>query len=254
MSCQLVRWIALVLLGAVLSGCGKKQQPEPQLLLLCAAGMREPVSKIVREFENESGIAVDIQLAGSGTLLAMMEQVRADLYLAADRGYIEEASQRGFVISRHSIGAQSPVLAWNSGKNLEVANLSEWVRTARYPGIAIPETAVIGKVTEEVMKEAGVWSELKPHAEFVTVYELANAIRLGSVDSGIVWDNVANGIDGITVNQLPETAEIVSEVEVAVLVSSRFLGAATQLAEFMAEGGNGRSHFENHGLRMEGAP
>ena len=248
------RLAVVLLICAAVGGCGKREQDGPRLLLLCAAGMREPVSGAVREFEDQTGIEVDIQFAGSGTLLAMMGQLNADLYLAADGGYIEEASERGLIVSRHEIGTQSPVLAWNTSRKFEVSNLPEWVRGSRRQGMAIPETAAIGKVTEEVLKQEGVWSEIEPHAHFVTVYELANAIQLGAVDSGIIWDNVAAGYEGISIQKFAGLDEVISEVEVAVLRTSPLPGTATQLAEYLATKESGRAFFRAHGLKVEEAP
>lgn len=244
----------VLLLCATIGGCGKREPDGPRLLLLCAAGMREPVSGVVGEFEDQTGIEVDIQFGGSGTLLAMMDQVKADLYLAADVAYIEKASEQGLVVSRHEIGTQSPVLAWNTSRKFKVSNLPEWVMNSRRLGIVIPETAAIGKVTEEVLNQEGVWSDMEHHARFVTVYELANAIQLGAVDSGIIWDNVAAGYDGITIQKLASLDKVVSKVEVAVLLSSPLPEVATRFAGFLATEETGRVFFRAHGLKMQEAP
>ena len=249
-----LRGIDTFLFSVTVSGCLEQNRDRPRLRLLCAAGMREPVSELINEFETETGVEVDVQFGGSGTLLAMMDQVEADLYLAADDGYIEEASRRGFVLSRHRVGFQSPVLAWNSAKKIDVTSLADWVRKSARSGMALPETSAIGKMTEEVLAVEGVREEMQPCAHFVTVYELANAIQLGSVDSGIIWDNVAAQYKGVSVQELSELSGVVSAVEVAVLLSSSFPNSATDLAEFLSNDKIARDSFEAHGLWREEKP
>ena len=243
-----------LLLAVTSSGCLEQNRDSPRLRLLCAAGMREPVTEIISKFEAETGVEVDVQFGGSGTLLAMMDQLEADLYLAADDGYVEEAYRRGFVLSRHRLGYQSPVLAWNSEKKFDVTSLSDWARKSTRLGIAISETSAIGKVTEEVFKVEGIFEEVLPCAHFVTVYELANAIQIGSVDSGIIWDNVAARYKGVSVQSLSEFSGVVSAVEVAVLLSSSFPNAADELAEFLSKGKIAQDSFDAHGLRREKSP
>ena len=249
-----VRVALVILLSVSGNGCLKREQEDPRLLLLCAAGMREPVSKAVSKFENETGVGVDVQFGGSGSLLAMIDQVKADLYLAADAGYIEEASRRGSVFSRHRLGFQSPVLAWNSAQKFDVTSLSDWVRGSTRSGMALPKTSAIGKVTEEVLKSEGELEEMAPRAHFVTVYELANAIQLGSVDSGIIWDTVAAQYEGVSVQELSELSEVVSAVEVAVLLSSSFPDSATGLAQFLSNDKVARDLFKAHGLKTQETP
>ena len=249
-----VRLALVISLSVSGSGCLEREQEDPRLLLLCAAGMREPVSKAISKFEKETGVEVDVQFGGSGSLLAMIDQVEADLYLAADDDYIEEASRRGSVFSRHRLGFQSPVLAWNSAKKFDVTSLSDWVRGSTRAGMALPKTSAIGKVTEEVLKLEGELEEMAPRAHFVTVYELANAIQLGSVDSGIIWDTVAAQYKGFSVQELSELSEVVSAVEVAVLLSSSFPDLATELAEFLSNDKVARDLFEAHGLKTEETP
>ncbi len=43
------------------------------LLFYCAAGMRKPMVEIARQYEVEYGVRIDLQFAGSGTLLANAE-------------------------------------------------------------------------------------------------------------------------------------------------------------------------------------
>jgi ABC-type molybdate transport system substrate-binding protein len=102
-----------------------------------------------------------------------------------------------------------------------------------------------------VLKEVGAWETLEPHAQFVTVYELANAIQLGSVGSGIIWDNVAAGYEGMTIQRFPELDGAVSTVKIAVLKESTFPEQAELFAEFLANSPKGRAIFGRYGLRSE---
>ncbi|MEC7861620.1 MAG: substrate-binding domain-containing protein, partial [Verrucomicrobiota bacterium] len=74
------------------------EEAPSELIVYCAAGMRIPMERVAREYEDTFKVDIRLQFAGSGTLLGNIEASKiGDLYLAADTSYIEIARQKGLL-------------------------------------------------------------------------------------------------------------------------------------------------------------
>ncbi len=60
----------LLLVGLIVSLAGVGAAAEPELLLYCGAGLRQPVDELLQSFQKETGIKVNVEFAGSGQALA----------------------------------------------------------------------------------------------------------------------------------------------------------------------------------------
>ena len=68
------------------------------LFVYCAAGMRYPMEKVSKDYEEEFGTRIQLQYGGSNTLLSQLEVSQTgDLYLAADDSYISLARDKGLL-------------------------------------------------------------------------------------------------------------------------------------------------------------
>src|SRR4051794_18444080 len=69
-----------------------------RLVVFCAAGLKAPVSRIAREYEEKFGVEVRLQYGGSNTLLSSMQvSPLADVYIPADDSYVALARDKGLV-------------------------------------------------------------------------------------------------------------------------------------------------------------
>ena len=83
-----------------------------ELFLYCAAGMKQPVAAVVAAYEQEYGTSVQVQYAGSGTLLNNLRITRTgDLYLAADRSYMTLARAAELVDEELPLADMRPVIS-----------------------------------------------------------------------------------------------------------------------------------------------
>jgi molybdate transport system substrate-binding protein len=86
------------------------------LLLYCAAGLKLAVEPAVREYEEATGSRVQIQYAGSGTLLSNLKVAKlGDLYLSADRSFLDIAIRDGLVAETIPLAEMVPVIAVAKG-------------------------------------------------------------------------------------------------------------------------------------------
>ena len=98
------------------TGCTSEQPPPQSLVFFCAAGLKPPVAAAIDAYQRETGITVETQYGGSGTLLSKLQLVRVgDLYLAADESYIRTAREKGFVAESIPLASLRPVIAVPKG-------------------------------------------------------------------------------------------------------------------------------------------
>jgi molybdenum ABC transporter molybdate-binding protein len=244
------------------SGGGGSAQ---RLAVYCAAGLRFPAEEIARQYEEEYGIAVEIQFGGSDTLLHRIEVNKfdtGDLYLAADDWYTDEARQRGLAAETIPIAYQGLVIVVRKDGPKQIAGLGDLLAADVRVALANPDQAAIGRATrrglEKVPLDGGtLWHQLEQHVTKhgvfkPTVNEVATDVKLGSVDAGIVWDatvrmpSYREELLAITVPELQAEVDLVS---ICVLNSSRQPTAALKFARYLSARDRGLPVFEQHGMK-----
>ena len=170
---------------------GAGQKP---LLLFCAAGLKPPVEAIAREYEQTFGVPVQLQYGGSGTLLSNLRISGAgDLFLAAGESYVKSAHALGLLAETIPLARLRPVIAVGRGNPKNIRTLDDLRRTDVRVAMANPESASIGRTVQELLQHAGQWAALEKRVTVFkpTVNDVANDVKIGSVDAGIVWDGTA---------------------------------------------------------------
>ena len=112
-------------------------------------------------------------------------------------------------------------------------------------------------MTRRLLTESGHWSRLEPRVTArgvfkPTVNDVANDVKLGSVDAGIVWDSTAVQYPELSIVHVPELDRGTSLVEIGVLRSSRDPAAALRFARFVGARDEGLKKFREDGFRGPG--
>ncbi len=234
--------LLMLILGALLFLISKPSDGpngEEPLLLYCAAGTKPPVLELAKQFEAEYGVKIQIQYGGSGTLLSNIEISRkGDLYIAADHSYIEIAEQKGLIAETLPLARQRPVIAVAKGNPKKIQSLEDLLRPDLRIALGNPEAASIGRQTKKLLEQAGVWAAIKKQVERTgvfkpTVPEVANDIKLGAVDAGIIWDATTAQYPELEAIHLPLFDAAKNEISIAVLASGRQPTGALRFARYL---------------------
>ena len=215
------------------------------LIVHCAAGLRAPVEELAHQFEAGSGIPVQIQFGGSQQLLSGISLAkRGDVFIPADDSYLAGVGVReAFPLAQMSI-----VVAVKKGNPLKVLALSDLMRPDVRVGLPDPDFAATGKLARTML--GAQWTELAGKAIVTTptVNEVANALKLGSVDAGIVFDIVAAQYPDLEIIALPELASAKAHVAAVVLTASKQPAQASQFVRFLASAETGAAVFRRYGF------
>lgn len=226
----------------------------PPLLLYCAAGMKPAIAEIIESYTAEINQPVEVQYGGSGTLLSNIEvSKRGDLYLAADQSYIEIAEKKGLTAETFELASIRPVIITAKGNPKNILTLTDLSRPDIKLSLGHPQAASIGKQTQKILSQINAW---KPIEKAVTsrgvfkptVPEVANAVKLGAVDAGIVWDATARQYPDLEIISLPLFEKNSNRVTLSILNSSTTPTAAITFARYASAHDRGLTTFEKNGF------
>ncbi len=221
------------------------------LVVFCAAGIRAPVEAAAREYEREYGTPIQLQFGGSGTLLNNLRVAqRGDLFIAADSSFVDLARSNNLIDEVLPLARMTAVIGVPKGNPRQVSGISSLLQPGVRVALPNPDATASGSLTRSALSQAGTWDALSTRALVFkpTVTDVANDIKIGSVDAGILWD--------ATVRQYPEleavpAAELVphpSHVSVCVLRSCDQPTDALRFARYLAARDRGLPHFATAGF------
>ncbi|MCK6473957.1 MAG: molybdate ABC transporter substrate-binding protein [Planctomycetes bacterium] len=224
------------------------------LVMYCAAGIKEPVEKIAKDYQAEYGVEVQLQYGGSGTLLSTMQVARSgDLYLAADASYIEIAHDKNLLDETLPLAWQHPVIAVRPGNPKHILSVKDLAREDVKIALANPEAASIGKQTQKLLEKSGDWTAIKAAVEArgvfkPTVNEVANDVALQTVDAGVVWNSTAAMYKDVEMVDASPFKENRCNITVSVLRSCKQPTAALRFLRYLGARDKGLVVFREMGF------
>ncbi|MCG3197985.1 MAG: substrate-binding domain-containing protein [Candidatus Omnitrophica bacterium] len=244
---------AVVMLTALLfllrSGKPETLSTAP-ITLYCAAGIKPPVEEAAREYEKLHRVPIRISYGGSGTLLSNLRVTQTgDLFLAAEESYIEMARTEGLVREAIPLATMIPVIAVAKGNPKGIRSVEDLLKDGTRCGIANPDAAAIGKVTRDLLAEAGLWEGFQARVKVFkpTVNDLANDVKIGAIDAAIVWDAVVGQYPELEAVHSPVFEKAEEKVVIGVLSSAKNPSAALRFARYLGARDRGLLAFEKWG-------
>jgi molybdenum ABC transporter molybdate-binding protein len=239
--------ISLIILFAACSGNKDKEA----LVLYCAAGIKPPIEKIAREYSEEYGVDINIQYGGSGTLLSNIRISQSgDLFLAADESYIDEASKYGLIAENQPLAIITPVIAVKKGNPKKINGINDLTDNDIRYALGNPDAASIGKHTRIIFENMGIWDKIKAQVTVMkpTVNDVANDIRIGSVDAGIIWNSTAAQYKDIDILNPGLFSEYNKHVCIGVLNTSEQPTEALRFMRYLSSRDKGNQVFSENGF------
>ena len=219
------------------------------LIVYCAAGLKRPVAAIAEQYRTETGVEVQVQYGGTGTLLSQIRVAkRGDLFIAADDGSLADARKFGVIREVIPLARQHPVIAVQKGNPKGIKNLNDLLRENVRLALANHEAASIGKATVAVLGEG--YAPFASHAVVTkpTVTEIANDLKLGAVDAAILWDSTVNSFTGLEAIEVPVLAARVENASATVLSFAKESAATLRFARYLAAPEKGGALFKKNGF------
>ena len=241
--------VLLSLLMFDISPLDNELSGEP-LIFYCAAGIKAPVSRISEQYEQENGQPIQLMYGGSGTLLSSLSVAdKGDLYLAADQTYIDLAREKDLIAEVMPVAFITPVILVSRGNPKNIHSIQDLLRDDVNIALANPDAASVGRTVKDLLEESGMWAKLEKKAQVFkpTVNDIANDVKIGSVDAGIVWDSLLFQYPDLESVSVPELEMGKQQISIAVLKSSRQPTEAIRFARYLTARDKGLLLFREEG-------
>jgi molybdate transport system substrate-binding protein len=234
------------------SAGGDSANAPTSLVVFCAASNRAVMEAVRTDYEKEFGFPVDVQYGPSQTLLANLEvSGSADLYLPADDSYLDLGHEKQLVAETIPVATMQAVLAVSKTTGTKFASLADVVASDQRLVQANPEAAAIGTMTKKLLTASGQWDAVasKTVAYKGTVNEVANDVKIGAADVGIVYDAVLTTYPDLIAVPVPELEPLTATIAIGVVQTSSQPRRALHFARYLAAPEKGLKRYEEFGFR-----
>jgi molybdate transport system substrate-binding protein len=234
------------------------EKPAETLLVHVGGTMRPAMEEICALFEKEAGVKVELNYNDSGALMTVIQTTgKGDVCVVHDP-FAAALDRKGLVDRIFTVASLTPTIVVKKGNPKKIAALKDLTRDGVRVALTDAEYSTGGHVVGVVFRKAGI-AEAMEKKEIVRARsggEVANAVKLGTVDAAIVWNAVAferrDSLDAIPIDPVTSATYGVIDmssirVTLMTLKASRAPGAARALADF-AMSDRGRAVFEKKGF------
>jgi molybdenum ABC transporter molybdate-binding protein len=217
-----------------------------------AASNKSVFESVRQDYERDCGHRIDVQFGPSQTLLASAEVTGVgDLYLPADDSFLAAARQRGLLETQLPLAAMRAVVAVPRGNPRKIASWDDLLKSDIRLALSSVEATAIGKLVKASLSERGLWDALHARTTVykTTVNEVANDVKAGSVDAGIVFDAVLHDYPTLEAVTLAELSPIQAHVAIGVLKASQQGRRARHFARYIAARDKGLVRYREFGFQ-----
>lgn len=243
------------LLFAANGRAADKPAPGAERLTVFAGAASQPALKeAARRFMEETGIQVDCNFGGSGTVLNQIRMEHfGDLYIPGSGDYMDKAEEEKIVDAgtRRVICRLLPVICVAKGNPKQIRELPDLARPGLRVAIGDPKSVCLGSIAKAALEKAGVYEQVRQRiVTFASdCQQVASLIRMDEVDAAIGYDVFQRqSPDDLDTVPLVGVADVT--VPVGVVAFSKQKESAQRFADYLA-GPKGREVFVRHGYTVD---
>jgi len=236
--------ICLCIITSIACSDGNQDEPaaqaEPQvtsIMVYSGAGMQKPMDELAVMFEEEYGISVVYNYAGSNALLSQMElTLEGDVYMPGETYYLELAGEKGFIDYKQLVAYHIPVITVPAGNPGNITCIEDLAREGVELAWGDPEVAAIGRLGNSVLEKNGIKDEVWENVIVTvpTMNELIVYIAMGQADATINWGDVVADNEDIDIIEIPRDQNLIKIIPVGTLTFSEKQEAAELFVDFCA--------------------
>lgn len=248
--------ISLLIAFFIFSACRKS---EPSLLIFAGSASKPATENAARAFEKSTGIKVEINFGGSGSVLSqMILSKQGDIYFPGSSDFMEIAKRKKVIIndSEKIVAYLIPCLNVQRGNPKNISSIDDLLNTELKLAIANPEFVCLGRYAVEIIMSNFDKEQIVSLKNNIINYtescsKTAAAISLKTVDAVIGW-NVFEYWDPKRIQNIQlKNSEIVriGYIPIAISIFSENKKSAQFFIDFITKG-EGKRIFDSHNYFM----
>jgi molybdate transport system substrate-binding protein len=255
--------VAAILIGAiVVVGCiagvwcysGHGMQT---ILVYSGAGLKCAMDELSEEFENETGINVEIIYGGSGHIFGQLStSKRGDIFIPGADYYTKRGIEEGLINGdlTKDVTYHIPVILVQEGNPKSITSLVDLARQGIKVALGGVEECAIGRLSKQMLENQGLYEGIKANNQVVTtvtVNELLTYVAIGTVDAAIVWeDNVGTLVEQgkVDVIEIEPSKNIIETIPISVTRCTKNPELAKEFMDFVCSE-KGLEIWEENGFK-----
>jgi molybdate transport system substrate-binding protein len=229
-----------------------------ELTVFAAAGTKPAIDKAAELFQQKYGTKVTVNYGGGGEVLSsMIIAKQGDVYIAPEQRFMARAKEQGAIgadVVPTTVAYMIPVIGVPKGNPQNIRSLADLAR----PGIKVvmgnPETTALGLLVPEMLKKAGLYTEVQPNivTNVPQVTAMVTMLKMGQVDAGVIWHyfgvTSASDVDIIWIP--PECMTGIGEIQAAVSTYSQEAVTAQKFLDMLVAP-EGKEIFRKYGYIVD---
>lgn len=242
--------LATAALPLLLGACGPSvagPDREGELVVFAAASLTDVLDELGDRFEEQTGVTVRRNLAGTQTLATqLVEGAPADVFLAADLERMQLLVDAGLVADGPEPFATNRLaIAVEPGNPHGVAGLADLARDDLVVVLPAPEVPA-GRYAQQALARAGV--SVRPASLERDVRAALAKVVLGEADAAIVYVSDVTGSAGaVEAVTIPPEQNVTATYPAAVLAGAASPRAAAAFMDLLRSP-EGRAVLDDHGF------
>ena len=189
------RLFIFLLAVLVLAGCSPKKQAGTTVVCHVGGTMRPVFEKLAEVYEDEAGVKVEINSAGSGELLANIELLaEGDLYISHDP-FLDIIMEKELAVDGWTLGEIYPVIIVQKGNPKNIRTLNDFTRDDIQLALTDYRLSTLGRLLPTIFAKAGMNLEQLTRQKNIIVHRsgsyVGNLVVMKNADAALVWAAVA---------------------------------------------------------------
>jgi molybdate transport system substrate-binding protein len=219
------------------------------ILVFCGAGLKAPMQEIGPAFTKKTGIEVQYNYGGAGTLVTQMNLTRkGDVFMPGSTAEWKTAKAQGLVDTYQLVAYHVPAIAVQKGNPKNIATVKDLARPGLKVALGDVNATAIGKASAKVFKKFNITSAVEKNVvtRTPTINELVTLMNAGQADAAIMTlDSIST--DNLDVIVIPTSDNEVLITPIGPTTYTKYSDAAAQFAAYVASD-EGKAFFARHGF------
>jgi molybdate transport system substrate-binding protein len=219
------------------------------VLVFAGAGLKAPLQEIGPAFTQKTGIAVEYNYGGAGTLVSQMNLTRkGDVFMPGSTVEWKNAKAQGLVDTNQLVAYHVPVLVVQKGNPKKITAVKDLGQPGLKVALGDVNATAIGKAGAKIFGRLNITAAVEKNVvtRTPTINELVVFMNTGQVDAAILTlDNVdAKTMDSITI---PLDQNEILITPIGITSYTKNTDAAQKFADYVASD-EGKAFFKKHGF------
>lgn len=250
--------VIIVVMLAFVSVLFLFNKDEKTIVFFSGAGMKVPVTEIIKDFSEKTGIKVDVHFEGSSILRQHIERYGdADIFMSGDKENIDILINKGIIKESSFIAWHIPAILVPTENIEKIKGLNDLSKRDIRFVMANPRLAASGRMAYEAIsmhpRSRDILNNVAAYSsstqESLTIFR--DLHQKGQADAVIEWDvmvHVPEG-KGLFVVPFEKEYEIRDSIMIALLKKSRDPYISKRFYEYLKK--EGIEVFKRHGYNTE---